>query len=586
MAPFTEKAGELTVEYSLQALDYDKVCDRGTFRGLPGEAIRELLNTVGRYGVVDRAIVGSNGWRSGFAVTHEPWIAEIGLAVDDPDYTSNCAAWLDDLARRGIKPDGRVLSRWHSDAGDAQPGTFDAASGYYEAQWGLLMDSQPSYVINVAEQFDQSGDQAWLAQHRETCRAALDYLLRRDRDGDGLVEMDNASTREGKSSDWIDIVWASHENALVNAELYEALVLWAPLEELLGDGAHAAQDRAAAAKLKAAFNAPVAAGGFWDPERGCYAYWRDEDDSLHGTNLVVPVQFCAIAYGLCDDVSRCDALLGRIEALMQKEQLFHWPLCFFPFEKDEVHLSQRDFPSYENGDIFLGWGEVGVRAYAQRQPAIALGYVRKLLEQYQRDGLSFQRYLRVSQKGAGDDILSNNCNAIVGLYRDLFGVQPKHDRLWLEPHLTPELAGTRLHYRLRGQSLEIELDVDRERVACEGWSLAARGAFGAALSKDAAEFFPSAQRGPALRIERAGSEPVGVTIEGWPADSLQRRAWIEELPDQAGVLRHVVRDLPPGRHVQVRVGGQVLADAVADASGAIEFSSSGSGTRRFELVPQ
>ena len=30
------------------------------------------------------------------------------------------------------------------------PGTFDARSGYYEAQWGHLLDSQPCYVICVA----------------------------------------------------------------------------------------------------------------------------------------------------------------------------------------------------------------------------------------------------------------------------------------------------------------------------------------------------------------------------------------------------------------------------------------------------
>jgi len=35
-------------------------------------------------------------------------------------------------------------------------------TGYYEAQWGYLLDSQPCYAICVAELFDQTGDQAWL----------------------------------------------------------------------------------------------------------------------------------------------------------------------------------------------------------------------------------------------------------------------------------------------------------------------------------------------------------------------------------------------------------------------------------------
>ena len=62
--------------------------------------------------------------------------------------------------------------------------------------------------------------------------------------------------------------------------------------------------RAFAARLKTSFNRPISAGGFWDPTNQWYAYWRDKDDSIHGDNLVSPVNFAAIAYGLCDDPAR------------------------------------------------------------------------------------------------------------------------------------------------------------------------------------------------------------------------------------------------------------------------------------------
>ena len=77
-----------------------------------------------------------------------------------------------------------------------------------------------------------------------------------------------------------------------------------------------------------------------------------------------------------------------------------------------------------------------------------------------------------------------------------------------------------------------------------------------------------------------------MTIESWPVDPLQRRVWIEELPEKESAIRHFVGDLPRGRRVQVRVGDQLLADVVADESGAIEFSCTCAGMRRFELVPQ
>ncbi len=91
-----------------------------------------------------------------------------------------------------------------------------------------------------------------------------------------------------------------------------------------------------------------------------------------------------------------------------------------------------------------------MRSYATSDPAVAMKYIHKVIDRYNVDGLSFQRCLRTTAEGVGDDILANNAMAIVGLYRDIYGVCPRHDRLFLDPHLTPELNGTRLLYPLRG----------------------------------------------------------------------------------------------------------------------------------------
>ena len=198
--------------------------------------------------------------------------------------------------------------------------------------------------------------------------------------------------------------------------------------------------------MKASFNRTTAEGGFFDPQNQWYVYWREKDGSIHGNNFVTPVNFAAIGYGLCDDAWRRQAILGRMEEEMQKEKLFFWPLAFFPYQAGEGQAVNFPFPRYENGDIFLSWGELAVRAYAKSNPAIAVKYVKNVLEKYEVDGLSYQRYERLSQRGAGEDILAGNCMTVVGLYRDIYGIQPKHNRLYLEPHLTAELSGTRLWY--------------------------------------------------------------------------------------------------------------------------------------------
>ncbi|MCX6926226.1 MAG: glycosyl hydrolase, partial [Verrucomicrobia bacterium] len=94
-APFNVKPGSIGVTYSLQAGEYDAAYPLETNRGLNGRSIRELLHTIGRYGVIDRRIVGANGWRTGYACLHEQWFSQMGIAIDDPDYLANCAATFD-----------------------------------------------------------------------------------------------------------------------------------------------------------------------------------------------------------------------------------------------------------------------------------------------------------------------------------------------------------------------------------------------------------------------------------------------------------------------------------------------------------
>ena len=570
-APFKAGAGEVSVEFALQALDYDKAYDRGTFRGLNGGSIRELMNTVARYGVIDTRIVGGNGWRSGYICLHEQWFGQIGAALGEPDYIANCSKALDYQRDHAIGPDGRVKSRWTYNAGDAMPGTYDAL-GYYEAQWGYLLDSQPDYVINAAEQFDLTGDRQWLAGQKTACEKALNFLMRREVGHSGLVAMMTDSCKQNRGSDWIDIIWASYENALVNAELYYALGLWAGAEDTLGDPARAATYRDFAARLKTSFNQPISEGGFWNPTNQWYVYWREKDGSVHGDNLVIPVNFSAIAYGLCDDAARQKTILDRIEVETQKENLFFWPLSFFPYQPEEGAGSNFPFPKYENGDLFLSWGEVGVRAYAAYDPALALKYIKKTLARYDQDGLSFQRYLRQSQRGEGDDILAGNCMPIVGLYRDIYGIQPKPNRLYLEPHLTGELNGTKLRYSLRGQLYEIDLSTEGCAITAGACMLRDLHPFGINATPKGLEYFPSTNTDWAMAISRSTAQPLAIQIENWPTAPDAPRQWTETAPQVKGTTLHLVSHLRPNAIYELKTNGQIAATLRADKAGCIRFT--------------
>lgn len=563
--PFDVAVGEVAVEYRLSAPAYDVACYRGDFKGIDGGAIREICNTIGRIGNIDRGIMGSNGWYSGYACMHEQWFAQMGLAIDDPLFFANYTASLNFQRDHAIAPDGRVKSRWAYGPFDAMPNTYEP-SGFYEAQWGILLDSQPCFVINVAEQFDFTGDIDWVRTMKAPCEKVLAYVLRRDSNGNGLYEVMTDSHKEAKGSDWIDVIWAAFENGYVNVEMYHALRLWAAVEEVLGDVAAADTYRAAAAGIKEQFNKPIQDGGLWDPDKRWYAYWRNRDGSVHGNNYVTPVNLMALAYGVCDDAQRQAAILDTLEDHMQKEGLFFWPLCIYSYEKDEAYKVNWPFPAYENGDLFLAWGEIGMRAYARYKPEIAVKYAKNVIARYEQDGLAFQRYLRTSQKGEGGDILANNMLPVVGLYRNIYGIQPRFNRLYLEPHLTRELAGTTLRYVLRGQTYEIMLQQEAYQIVCDNFSVRAGHPAAVAVRGATLDMFEGESEMPGLSITRPAGERVEAAIESW------RPARRFTVASDAGCTLHCTASgLQPGARYELIVNGQKGTFVTADASGAAPF---------------
>lgn len=572
--PFTLQAGRSVESIRFSWLDFRKESDRGHLAGLNGDRVDELLNTAARIGVIDARLFGGNSWHTPYGpiCLHEQYIAQLGIAIDDPDYLKGYRECLDYYRDRAIQSDGRVLARWAYLDIDAMPGKM-TPEGFYEAQWGYLLDSNPDFVTNVSELYHQNGDLDWVRSHKAGCEKALEYLLKRDSNGNHLVEMINDSHTERKSSDWIDIVWASFENAFVNAKLYYALTLWSDIEKQLGDTGKADYYSGFASALKKNFNKSTTDGGFWDEKNKWYVHWLDQDQSVHGNNLVIPVNFMAVAYGICDQEERRRAILDRVEKQMQAEKLFFWPICLYSYQKDEAKENQFPFPDadflYENGDIFLSWGAVGVDAYASYKPELALKYVENLLARYEKDGLAYQRYGRLKQNGLGDDILSGNSLAIVGLYKSLYGVNPRYNRLYLNPHLPEKLSGTRLNYNFRGDKLQILLDRGRYSVAGKRFKLTSASDFGFHANGNELEYFNSDSDRYSLKVQPEKDGDLAVEIVRW---NEAERVW-KQIPDPGkGRITYTVSQLKADRLYDLMIDGTVVKTLKADPEGCVEFS--------------
>jgi hypothetical protein len=563
-------AGKYNQTITLTPFNYDTEYNRGNFKGLDGKKITSVLNTIARIGIIDSKLYGGNSWHTPYGpiCLHEQYIAQFGIAINDPNYISGYKDCLDYYRDNAIQPDGRVLPRWAYDNSDAMPGTATPL-GFYEAQWGHLLDSNPDFVSNVSQLFNLCGDIKWVGKQKSACEKALDFMLKRDSNGNHLTEVMSNSETENRGSDWIDIVWASYENAFVNAKLYYALTLWSDVEKQLGDKKKAVYYSDYAAELKKSFNKSTAAGGFWDEDNKCYVHWRDKDNSVHGKNFVVPVNLMAIAYGICDDEKRQAVILDKLEDQTQKENLFIWPICLYSYEKGELRDNQLPFPEYENGDIFLSWGAVGVEAYAGYKPELALKYVENILTQHSKDGLAFQRYGRNKQDGRGDDILSGNCLAIAGLYQGIYGVNPLYNRLYLNPKLPEKLDGTELLYNFRGDKLKIGLNKNHYSISNKQFNVSSSGSFGFYSSGNELDYFNNNSDVVSLKLKAKNKENISLNINNWNADEF---SWNQTSNESKSTLSYTINGVCRDGQYVISVNGNKVKTVKGSKTGSLNFN--------------
>ncbi|HTY58348.1 MAG TPA: hypothetical protein VMF59_06000, partial [Bacteroidota bacterium] len=87
-APAAYPAGSSTQVIRISAPASRDELDRGTFRGIDGEAVTSILNTIARLGVIDARLYGGNSWHTPYGpiCLHEQYIAQFNVAIDDPNY--------------------------------------------------------------------------------------------------------------------------------------------------------------------------------------------------------------------------------------------------------------------------------------------------------------------------------------------------------------------------------------------------------------------------------------------------------------------------------------------------------------------
>src|SRR5262249_4797569 len=160
-----------------------------------------------------------------------------------------------------------------------------------------------------------------------------------------------------------------------------------------------------------------------------------------------------------------------------------------------------------------------------------------------------------------------------GLYRNIYGIQPRYDRLLLEPHLVPELNGTELKYSLRGQSYLINLSTEGSRMTVEDFTVQDAEPFALHADGNSADYFFGNGDGPTMSVSRSSHLPLELRIEAWSDNPTVPRRWTQICPQGGLATHYIIANLQPAGHYQLRQGAKASASLIADPSGRLEFTS-------------
>jgi hypothetical protein len=241
--------------------------------------------------------------------------------------------WLDEK----VLPSGEVICYWD------KTHFLDANSGPLIAAW--------DYV-------EATGDKVWLARRIERLEFIADFLVKRDVDGDGLVEATQSGNygtlkEPARSCAWWDALNCGHKDSYSNALIYRAWRCLADLEAKLKRGERQARYTRLADRLKAAYFKTL-----YNPQTGWLAWWKSEDGEPHDYASPI-INGLAIEYGLVEP-AQAREILARLRKKIQEAGFIRFelgvPPMLVPVRRGDYLLPDASgCPQREDGTDTFGY---------------------------------------------------------------------------------------------------------------------------------------------------------------------------------------------------------------------------------------
>jgi hypothetical protein len=239
------------------------------------------------------------------------------------------------------------------------------------------LDAYPSLVISACNYIKGSNNIAWANRYFPRIKEWMDIQMKRDYDGNGLVEYElsgNSGSWNGiiRPANWWDTIGFGHEDAFSNAITYEALNLLVMVAEMIGSKNDAIQYRQLATKMKKNYFQT-----FYNPKTGVLAGWKSKDGKLHDYYFIM-VNSMAVYYNLVP-ADQTKKVLMTLWKKMQEVGYTDFSLgvpgnLISIRKEDYTHPDPRwgggqledgsdAFQRYENGGASINWSYFTLRAF-------------------------------------------------------------------------------------------------------------------------------------------------------------------------------------------------------------------------------
>ena len=162
---------------------------------------------------------------------------------------------------------------------------------------------------------------------------------------------------------------------------------------------------------------------------------------------------------------------------------------------------------------------------------------------------------------------------IVGLFRDIYGIQPRSNCLYLDPHLTSELNGTTIRYKLRSQVYEIGLDSEASQITAGNTTIRSPHPFAVNATDAGLQYFHGQESDWSLSIQSLKGMDLTIQIVNWPHATDGARIWIESCQHGNAEILHVIRGLKPEADYVLYTDGKAVKSLRTDNAGQLKFKN-------------